>query len=401
MYGSRTKHVPTASLGADFNDTRYQTTDEQGYADLKYQHTFNLDWETTGRAYYDGYRFRGDYPILGILNRDTAAGDRWGTEGQLLTRIVPRNILTTGYQFDYNAHQDQKNADVDPYALYLDRTHHSTHWGLYLQDEVTLLPDLLLLNGGVRYDKYDDFTGTTNPRLALIYTPTTDTAIKAVYGTAFRIPNVYERLYEFPDFQKANPALRPERITTYELILEQYLWGWLRGAVVPFYYDVRNLINQETDPADGLLVFQNVGHVTAGGVEAELEAKWGAGWSARLAYTYEQAKDLQTQSPLSNSPHHLAQANLTVPLLPEKIFSSLELQYVGDVLSRSGERLSGKVVANLTLFSTNLWLRGVDFSASVYNLLNTHVQTPVAPGFVQDSIRGDGIGFRVKLTYSF
>ena len=96
----------------------------------------------------------------------------------------------------------------------------------------------LTFNVGVRYDHYESFGGTTNPRLALIYNPFRDTTLKLLYGTAFRAPNVYERFFQGLGF-KTNPDLQPETITTYELILEQYLGAHLRGTASAFYYDLR------------------------------------------------------------------------------------------------------------------------------------------------------------------
>ncbi len=44
----------------------------------------------------------------------------------------------------------------------------SSSWAVFLQDEWRVLPDLIV-TGGVRYDNYDSFGGTVNPRLAIIW----------------------------------------------------------------------------------------------------------------------------------------------------------------------------------------------------------------------------------------
>ena len=76
----------------------------------------------------------------------------------------------------------------------------------------------------MRYDHYDTFGGTTNPRGALIYQPFDMTTIKLLYGTAFRAPSPFELYYNDGNVtQKSNPNLQPENIETYELVLEQYL----------------------------------------------------------------------------------------------------------------------------------------------------------------------------------
>jgi outer membrane receptor protein involved in Fe transport len=91
--------------------------------------------------------------------------------------------------------------------------------GVFAQAEVALMTNLLL-NAGVRYDHFETFGDTVNPRLALIYSPTHSTTLKALYGTAFKAPNAYELYYSGPN-NKGNTGLTPETIDTYELVFEQ------------------------------------------------------------------------------------------------------------------------------------------------------------------------------------
>jgi iron complex outermembrane receptor protein len=52
VYGSRRKQIPTASFGTVFDDPRTRTSDQEGYLDLQYDHTFRREivfrWATTG-----------------------------------------------------------------------------------------------------------------------------------------------------------------------------------------------------------------------------------------------------------------------------------------------------------------------------------------------------------------
>ena len=162
-------------------------------------------------------------------------------------RLLPRQTLTLGAEYRDNFQQQLRNFDREPFFVYLDKSDDSRNWALYAQDEVALLPHLTF-QAGVRYDHYESFGGTTNPRLALIYNPWRDTTLKFLYGTAFRAPSFNERFFQGIGF-KTNPGLQPETITTYELILEQYFGAHLRGTASAFYYDLKNLISQRTDPS--------------------------------------------------------------------------------------------------------------------------------------------------------
>jgi outer membrane receptor protein involved in Fe transport len=62
----------------------------------------------------------------------------------------------------------------------------------------------------------------------------------------------------------------------------------------------------------------------------------------------------------------------------------------------------------LTLFSRDLGIRGLEASASVYNLFNVHAQDVVGAELSQQpnlpalqTIRQDGTNFRFKLSYRF
>src|SRR5690606_35112602 len=159
---------------------------------------------------------------------------------------------------------------------YLDDRRGSASWAVYGQDEITL-HSKVIFNLGLRHDHYDTFGGTTNPRLGLIYSPFKNTTVKALYGEAFRAPNTYELFWTQNDVAKVNPALGPETNRTTEIVLEQYAGDHIRFVATAFRYDVRDLISQETDPEDGLLVFNNLDSVRANGFEMEVEGKWANG----------------------------------------------------------------------------------------------------------------------------
>ncbi len=413
IYSSRTKGIPTASFGADFNDRRNRTTDSHWLADLKYAHSLGESVDVTGRLFYDSYDYDGNYVYSGVVNRDLGRGRWWGGEMQAAVKLFDRHRLIAGSEFRDNIRQDQQNFDESPFTSYLDDRRESQIWAVYLQDEFSIL-DNLILNSGVRYDHYSTFGSTVNPRLALIYTPFDGTVFKFLYGSAFRAPNVFELYYNLPSQNvKGNPNLGPEKIRTYELIYEQYIGNHLRGTIEGFYNYIDNLIVQVTDPADGFFVFKNLSRAQADGVETELEAKFDNGLTGRASYTFQDAWDSDTGQTLVNSPRHLAKLNVTIPLLEEKIFLGIEEQFTDRRKTLvAGDFAKSFFVTNLTLFSQEL-LKNLEMSASLYNLFDCrygdpggaeHIQDParfVDPAHPLDIIQQDGRTFRVKLTYKF
>lgn len=406
FYSSREKEVPTASFDTVFNDGREETTDYRAYVDLKYDHSFSEDSQLQGRVFLDYASYYGTYPTDYanpgdppniVLNKDAVDGSWVGTEWQWTKKVLDRHTLILGGEYRENLRQHQANYDdVFPRTYLLDDTRTSQTLGLFAQAEVSLRTNLVL-NAGLRYDEYfGTFGGAVNPRMGLIYNPWKDGTFKLLYGEAFRAPNAYEQFYYLA--QPTLPELKPETIRTYELVYEQYLAEPYRLSASGFYYKIDDLISQTTTPG-GDIAFANLSGAHAVGGEFELEAKYDSGLMARVSYTLQQAED-EDGNELSNSPRHLAKLNLICPLYSDKIFAGVELQYQSAARTLSGNDARGFATANLTLFSQKL-AKGLEVSASIYNLADTRYGYPGSDDHLQNTIQQDGRSFRVKVTYRF
>ena len=405
-YNERDKTVPTGSYGTIFNDPRTQTTDTQLFLFLNYKHSFANQIELNANIDYGKYDYKGDWVYD---YSDTAIPDPvvWGEEShakwwryelQAGIHSFDRHKVIVGAEYRDNTQLDQ--SAEDPFDVYLDDQRDSEIWGVYGQDEFRLREDLIL-NLGLRYDHYDTVGGTTNPRVALIYNPLEKTTLKLLYGSAFRAPNAYE-LYYHDGFQTQKPPneLDSETITTTEFVLEQGIGEHFRAIADAFYYKTDDLITLVNDPADDLLVFSNLAEVETHGVELELEGKWAGGWKGRASYSYQNAEDQSTGESLPNSPHNMFKVNLIAPVIQNRLFSGLEYQYIGERESVLGSTLDAYSLVNLTLNVPGLW-RGLDISASVYNLLDEDYGDVGSAEHLQASIPQDGRAYRMKAYYHF
>lgn len=399
----RRKEVPTASYGTTFNDGGELTTDERAYVDLKAEHEFTDTVKFIGHAAYDWSWYEGDYPYgsgLGrYVNRDDSHGEWASADLQLNWQAADWCRLIFGGDYQENLKIEQRNYDVAPAAFHLNDDHGGNNFGVFVQAEINLLTNLVL-NAGGRLDHYSSFGESANPRLALIYQPWTPTTFKALYGEAFRAPNAYELYYSYPGQAKANPALQPEEIRTYELVWEQALPGSLKFSAAGYYYEIDQLASQVIDPNDGLWVYQNSDAATALGLELGLEARYKSGLTTRIGYAVQQAEDSTTNLELSNSPRHLAKFNLTAPLWRDKLWAGFDLQYSSPVRTLLGNESKDILVANATLFGRPLG-KNLEVSASIYNLFDERDGYSASTEHVQDTIPLAGRSFRVKATYRF
>jgi outer membrane receptor for ferrienterochelin and colicins len=407
-YVHREKGVPTASFETVFNDSHSFTVDEHFHIDLKYEHNFADDISVMARLNYNYYGYHGDYPYDDanpgdppyiIVTKDYSKGKWWGGELQITKKLFEKHKFVIGGEYRDNFQQDQ--GTYDKIEVYLNDKRDSIIWAFYIQDEYRILNNLIL-NAGLRYDNYETFGSTTNPRLALIYNPFEKTTFKLLYGKAFRAPSAYELYYQASGSggQKLNPDLKAETINTYELIYEQFIGKYLRGTVTAFYYKIDDLITITTDPSDNLLIYENIDKVEAKGVEFELEGKWESGLNGKISYTFQETTDKKTGEILTNSPRHLAKLNLIVPVIKKKLFVGMEEQYTSKKKTLTGKNMDDFFISSLTLFSQNL-LKNLEASATVYNLFNKKYGDPGSEEHVQDIIEQDGRGFRFKLTYKF
>jgi iron complex outermembrane receptor protein len=107
-----------------------------------------------------------------------------------------------------------------------------------------------------------------------------------------------------------------------------------------------------------------------------------------------------TGATLTNSPGHLVQFNLMMPLLKGAGSAGVEFQYVGPRRTLTGQSVGGVFLPNVTLISRRL-SRNLELSASMYNITNATYSDPGSEEHRQDSIVQDGRNFRVRLTYHF
>jgi iron complex outermembrane receptor protein len=411
-YVRRDKDIPTSSYGTVFPDPDNWYRDESAFVEGRYGKTHG-GVAVNARAFWDWYRYdsTGTFedaavnpaPPFRFLMRDRADSQSWGAELRGTRSVAGRHIVTAGAEYRDIFRIRQGNYVEEPSISYLDARGDGSIWGFYLQDEFRIA-DGLLFNAGIRHDHYSSFGGTTNPRGALIWFPAESTALKLLYGQAFRAPTPYEMLWnDGGQSQKGNPDLKPERIRTAEAVWEQGIGANLRSTVSLYEFRIRDLVSVVNDPADGLDAARNIGKARGRGIEAALAGRRDDGFEGRISGAVQRAEDGDTGQRLPNSPPYILQANGIAPLVAGRLFAGVEGQYVGRREPARPEHATpagGYALFNLTIHGREL-LPGIDASATVFNLLDRDYADLGGAEHLQELIPQDGRSFRLKVTASF
>ncbi len=394
----RDKVMPTAAYETLFNQGRLAYTDNLRNVMLRFRPTGTDRSRISGSLVLNRYDYDGVYPYDSSTTVDWAHG-RWAVaELQYSRRVRSAHRLVIGGAYTRNWRQDQGLGVVGEQPDFTDNTRSDTR-GVFALTEIRLRPRLLL-NGGVRYDHSARIGDNLHPRAGVIYTFGTGSAAKALYGSAFRAPNNYERFYgDGGVTQKANPGLTPELVTTSELLIEHVLSRHVKMTATVYRYEAKQLIDLVVDPTDGLLQFGNRGRGRGEGFESEVELDLTA-FKARGGYALQRAWDPAKGEPLSNSPQHIGNLNATAPIAGDRLQLGVEVRALSARRSTRGDAVAGHVVSNVVLSSRRL-LPKLDLSVGVFNALNARYADPVSAEHAQRAITQDGRSLRVSAAFVF
>lgn len=214
----------------------------------------------------------------------------FGTSIYQTLRLLEGNLITAGADFvKYGGHAWNTFLDGRPDATIKDTSVYSVAG--YLLAQQTLF-DKLTVNAGLRYEYNKTFGGEWTPQAGAAYHPLETTVIKASVAKGFRSPSIRELYLWAP----ANPDLQPERMTNYEIAVEQSAFdGRLSLELTGYLADGRNLIQTEG-------VYPNVRNVNTGAFTNkgfELAVRWDVSNSLRLQGHY---SFLHMETPLLYSP---------------------------------------------------------------------------------------------------
>jgi outer membrane cobalamin receptor len=241
--------------------------------------------------------------------------------------------LQLGKNFDYFVGYDLQNYSGSDAVLVISEHTESTQ-ALFAQIRTTSdLFSNLMLAAGLRYSDPSVGESDTVWNLSGRYDMNPNVFMRAMVGTAFRLPTAEELFANDPEDERGNPDLKPETSTNLNLsvgVLFNVGPTQNKAELIGFFREVKNLIDFTSfDDATGQAVFGNVpGTVSVRGAEIALESSQSDSWSANLSYTYNHSIDPGTQMQIANVPTNLLKAGIDYhPLAPWG--ANLSINYFG------------------------------------------------------------------------
>lgn len=449
QFVDRLKHVPTAPFNTVLGspDTLYRQ--QRWFAEARINRPISKSLELMARAYYDGYRFvdrldtydlelpqneDGSYPTY--LFSDRAQADWFGAELQLGVTLKEtptlRDQLYFGLEGGYVSTvsqafvADPASPDTVP-ADAVSVPVSAVVAGAYLQNELEINERFNFV-AGLRFDyhqsffRIEDLTKTISPRGAFIIRTKNDSTFKVMYARGFRNPAIYEAFFDDGTDIASNSNLKPESIHNLEFAYEYRLKKTLKLGLSTYYFRATDLLRQQTLCLDAApseecqeirQQFQNIAQVEGQGSELTVVANLPHGWETRGTLTLQRATDLDADRPLTNSPGFIANLMASYPLLKDKAYLSTQVHVVGG-------RTAGPTAEDTfidvpayglvnVLFSSRTWIKGLEVSAGVYNLLDLQLpEVAVTEELVVDrsdepilTIPTDGRTFQFRAGYRF
>jgi outer membrane receptor for ferrienterochelin and colicins len=392
VVGDRTKRVPTGSWGTTFNDPGFFTRDVRGWGTVGYTRDVGRASLTVG-GYYDRYRYSGLYPF-GPLYDDGSFADAVGGDTTVRWR-AGRHAFTTGVEQRTNLRQHQWYG-LGP-EREIDDRRSSQEAAAFAQDEISLTSRLTAVVGA-RYDWWSLKGGTGRPRLGLVYRTADDTAIKALYGEAYRAPNLYE-LYYTSEQVTAASDLDPELARTMELVFERRLGRRVRATATGYYTQSSNLIDPEFG-YDETVTYVNKESARSNGVEFEAESRWASGLLVRGSLAIQRAIASDSGHRLSNAPSGLGTLHVAAPFWRRQLVLASESLFTAGRSTVGGEMLPSFWLTNLTLTYRPVGMP-LTVGASLYNAFDASYADPVGVEFRQPAIPQDGRTAALRVTVKF
>jgi outer membrane receptor for ferrienterochelin and colicins len=291
--------VPTAPYSSVPDDPRNRVALRTCFVDVGFSRALVPGFTIDARAAYDDFAYGDTFAYapppegFGLFHDD--GRDRWGTLGLRGTwRPWEGGMLVAGATGEAHDTLQHTWADglptlrQDPVAGVgvgpIPKSYLTLNVYLLAQQD---LARTLHLHAGLTSYRHALFGSQLTPKLAAVWEPTADDALKALWSVGFRAPTAGEAFFDDGVSYLPNPALRPETVRSLELSWTHRLGGVASLGASLFQNEHEGLIRFQNlylpdparpDPNDPLQyrqIAQNVASMRLRGGELSAAVRWG------------------------------------------------------------------------------------------------------------------------------
>ena len=248
---------------------------------------------------------------------------------------------------------------------------------------------------GGRLDKPDGLDTAFGPRASVVVNATKATTLKLIASRGFRNPTIGEAI----PYEPGPQTLHPEKLDSYESVVEQKIgdWGTLTGSV--FYSDLSDVLLIQESPDLSTFYSTNFRGLTSKGLELDFKAQLEKTLQGYLTFSYAKARNKDTMSDFKNLPSYLSRGGISWRVCDE-IVASPEVVFGSSTKTDTGYTFDSYFTSNMTflLFPDS---KGVNISASVYNIFdNDYARLTGGQSTFSEAIN-NGRQFRLQASWLF
>jgi len=305
-------------------------------------------------------------------------------------------------------------------------------FGAYIEDEF-MLTEKLAINFGIRYDLVDyDWTDNLNegenntsastsissfsPKFGFAYNPTESLTVFGNIARGFRPPQISQLFVGSSYGGIANPDLKPEYLTNYELGVRGDINNKLIYQASVYMMNFTDQISSEIIPEidPDTPVYQNIGKTKHSGLETYLEYNFTKQFNVYANYSYLNARFNDNpeygDNTLRKTPHNMFNTGLSYRF-KFGLITSLDYKFIDKYYMDNAEVMEyeGYSLVNLKLMYKQ---NGFMASIAVNNLLDTNYATYAYSSEVYDRatrqtywvdkyIPGWPVNLNTSISYSF
>jgi len=337
----------------DKTDRKYTTTAIEG----KYETDLGVYGALTAKLYYDQFDYDCFwenlpprlYPPKGLLLDYTASDYRLGSELIWKKTFFENHNLLLGGNFDKTELFDttieqiiRTNLNLKSVSDEWMEPEENYHYSFFIQDQFKIF-DKYHLTIGARFDDYDKYGNSFNPRLAISYPFGKYNHIKFLYGSAFRAPSYYESNTNLNGGLIPNPDVKPEQLETFEIE-----YGFHKNDVNfkinSFYTTITDLISTVSLPAGNTKM--NAGDVETYGFGVELKKNFDEiGLSLTLNAYWNDSKDENGDRRI-RLPHY-GSVLIADKKWTKQLNTNIQFKYTGEMEKSDIYDKNGNILANV------------------------------------------------------